>query len=111
MRRWATLYSFAMSYKFPQYLHFCSFLENAAVGHLVVLGALPEAYPERREHPQRLVDDHVEVLEADEGAVVWEPVFGLGDPVGLVNLLLEPLLNIWVQICNGSVNPPGSEWC
>ena len=105
MRRWATLYSFAMSYKFPQYLHFCSFLENAAVGHLVVLGALPEAYPERREHPQRLVDDHVEVLEADEGAVVWEPVFGLGDPVGLVNLLLEPLLNIWVQICNGSVNP------
>ena len=90
---------------FSTYIYFSPLLENAPVGHLVVLGALPEADPERREHSQRLVDDHVEVLEADEGAVVWEPVFGLGDPVGLVNLLLEPLLNIWVKICNGSVNP------
>ena len=87
------------------YIYFSPLLEDAPVGHLVVLGALPEAYPERGEHPQRLVDDHVEVLEADQGAVVREPVLGLGDPVGLVNLLLEPLLNIWVQICNGSVNP------
>ena len=83
----------------PHYLHFCPLLEDAAVGHLVVLGALPEADADGWEQPQRLVDDHVEVLEADEGAVVREPVLGLGDPAGLVNLLLEPLLYVWDQRC------------
>ena len=76
------------------YLHFRPLLEDTAVGHLVVLGALPEADPQRGEHPERLVDDHVEVLHADEGAVVWEPVLGLGAAEGVVKLLLKPLLNV-----------------
>ena len=81
------------------YLHFRPLLEDTAVGHLVVLGALPEADPQRGEHPERLVDDHVEVLHADEGAVVREAVLGLGAAEGIVNLLLKPLLNVRVQRC------------